>query len=98
MRVEDSSLYLGDIGTAIIVEFPVDISSATGLSFVIESPRKVRSSLSAAVHSINGEARYIRAVLVGTEFNIPGLWTVWPKMTVGSWTGRCKPVFIQVGE
>ena len=95
MHLDENTLFVGDVNTALIVKFTRDLTLAVSPSFVLESPRKVRSEIPAAVHSINGEAIYLRAVLDGTEFSEPGLWTVWPKMTMGDSTGRCKPVYDQ---
>jgi len=87
---------VGDIGTAIVVDMGVDISSATGLDFAVRKPSYPATggeeSWTPTVYNTN----YLRYIITTGDFDEEGMYEIVPSLTVGSWTGSADPVSFYV--
>jgi len=77
-------VYVGDIGTEIIVNCGQSIVGATATTLEILKPDGTNKSWSATVYMNN----YLKYTVKSGDLDIPGLFRVQAKLTLGGWTGR----------
>lgn len=92
-----SKYYVGDIGTELIVDVCVDITSATAAKLYVLKP-----GATAAVEWVAGvyQTQYLRHVCVAGDLSVAGEYKVqaWVQLPNGSWRGdvatfRVYPAF-----
>lgn len=76
--------YVGDEGTALIVDVCSDISTATAVSLKITKPDGTTATWSGSVY----ETQYIRYVVVAGDFDQPGEYRVQAYIEMPAWSGH----------
>lgn len=87
-----NKVYVGDTGTAIIVDSGVDISAATAMSIEVRKPDGVIVSLPANASGLTA----LRFDTLPDTLDVPGAWRVQPKVTLPSGTWRGETAVMQV--
>jgi len=85
-------VYVGDVGTHILVDMGKNIVGATNTSLRVMKPDGTTVTWDAAVFG----TRHLEVVSELTTFDIPGLYKIYPKLTIGAWTGYGDPVRLEV--
>lgn len=80
--------YVGEVGTAVIVDCGQDISAATGVSLSVKKPDGTTASWSATIYTLDGDPNYLRHVTIASDFSMAGVYEIQAVLTLGSWTGR----------
>lgn len=81
-------VYVGDVGTIILIDLQEVISAATDLSFQVKKPDK---SVVVWTPSIDGTMKLKYTILSG-DLNVVGKYVIQPKLTLGGWVGRGNSV------
>jgi hypothetical protein len=83
-------IYVGDIGTEIILDAGQDITGATVSMAVLKPGTQAEATWPASVQAIDGASNYVRHKAVAGDMDEPGLYRVQPVITLadGSWSGR----------
>ena len=76
-------IYIGDIGTDIIVDCGEDITGATGLSLKIQKPDRTLASWVATIYNAN----YLKYTIVLNDLDQSGRYRVQASLTLSGWTG-----------
>jgi hypothetical protein len=77
-------VYVGDVGTDIIVDCGQDISGATSTSLEVNKPDGTNVSWTATIYQSN----YLKYTIIADDFDQEGIYRVQSKLTLGGWTGR----------
>lgn len=79
-------VYVGDVGTAVVLDSGVDLSAAVSLSIAARKP----DGTSVLWSAVAAETTKVRHDIVAGELDQPGVWWVHAKIALpsGSWTGR----------
>jgi hypothetical protein len=80
----DSKYYVGDIGTVIIVNTCVDLSTATQVSLKVEKPDGTLATWPGTVYETNS----IRYVVQDGDFDQDGEYSVQAYIKIQDWQGR----------
>ncbi len=86
-------VYVGDIGTDIILDIGVDISSQTTLQIKYKKPNNSTGTWTAVVDNVN-RAKYI--TVSADDLDIAGDWLFTSYMVLTSWTGHSEVVTMRV--
>lgn len=84
MSVAQDKVYVGDIGTEIIVNCGQSIVGATATSLEVRKPGGKEVSWAASVYNDN----YLKYTVVVDDFEKAGIYKVQSKLTLSGWTGR----------
>jgi hypothetical protein len=76
-------VFVGDIGTDIIVDCGVDITGATPTVLKVEKPDGTTFDWTASIYQNN----YLKHTTVLGDFDQAGLFKVQTSLTLGGWTG-----------
>lgn len=87
-----SKVYVGDTGTAIILDCGQDISAATVRSIEVRKPNGSRASWAATASGTNA----IRFDTISTTLDQPGVWKLQAKVTLSSGVWRGETVELDV--
>lgn len=87
-----SNVFVGDVGTEIILNCGVSIVSATSLSIKARKPSGVEVSLQATLLAPNS----LKYVTVAGDLDEPGAWLLQAYVDMPSWRGRGGTVVMQV--
>lgn len=87
-------IYVGDIGTEIILDVGQAITGATVSIAVLKPGATAEVSWAASVHTLDGEARYVRHTTVAGDLDVAGLYRLQPVIALadGTWSGRGETV------
>lgn len=90
-------LYVGDIGTEIILDVGEEIPGASVLIYVMK-PNGFTSIWSSSVYAIDGSSRYVRHTIVADDFDVSGVYLLQPFISIvdGTWSGRGETVKLNV--
>lgn len=83
-----AKIFVGDIGTYIILDMQVDISLATNLNFKVVKPDETEEDWEPEIYN----ERYLRYQTVEGDLNVSGRYDIQPSLTIGDWTGSGNPV------
>jgi len=76
--------YVGEVGTAVILDCGQDITSATNVSIAVKKPDGTKVTWVATVYN----TRYLRHITITNDLDQSGLYELQSVLTLGSWTGR----------
>ena len=76
-------VYVGDIGTDIIVDCGEDISTATKTKISVKKPDGSKVLWSASIYNTN----YLKYTTVANDLNQSGKYKVQASLTLGAWSG-----------
>lgn len=81
-----SKVYVGDTGTAIVLDCGQDVSSATARAIEVRKPDGALTSWAATA----GGSTEIRYLTLSNTLDMPGDWTLQAKVTLpsGMWLGE----------
>ncbi len=82
-----NKVYVGDVGTAIVVDCGYDISEATDTSLKVRLPDGTSVTWAAEIHAIDGETRYLRYVTKAGDFQAAGNYRLQASLTLNGWSG-----------
>lgn len=79
-------VYVGSIGTEIIVDAELALTGAT-VSLLVLKPGGVEVPWAGTVYTLDGEARYVRHTTADGDLDVPGDYRVQPQVLAadGSW-------------
>jgi hypothetical protein len=77
-------VYVGDVGTEIIVDCGQAITGATGTTLEVEKPDGTEKSWTATIYGTN----YLKYTIQTDDLDIAGVYKVQSKLTLGGWTGK----------
>jgi len=85
-----SKFYVGDLGTAVLVDVGTDITGATNPKLFVTKPTSGEELWTVSVYTdpITGLTQYLRHNTSGESFTEPGIYSAQPKLTHTGWTGR----------
>jgi hypothetical protein len=87
-----SKVYVGDVGTEIVVNCGVNISSATEMSIKARKPSGAMVTLSAVLSGQN----YMKHVTTEGEMNEPGNWQLQAYVDMPTWRGLGETAILPV--
>ena len=93
-----NKVYVGDVGTAIVLNLGVDVTDAIGPELRVKKPDGSTDSWVAATHTIDGKTTFLRYITVDGDLNLSGRYKVQAHLTVGGWTGLSETVQFTVTE
>jgi len=76
-------VFRGDIGTEIIIDMQIDISTATGISIAVEKPDGTTTTWTPFIYNTTS----LKYIAVEGDFATAGVYTLQPRLTIGSWSG-----------
>jgi hypothetical protein len=84
-----SKYYVGDLGTAVIVDVGTDITGATETSLRVEKPTSGEVTWEAGVYSDpdTGLTQYLKHTTDAGSFTEAGIYAVQAKLTHSGWIG-----------
>jgi hypothetical protein len=85
-------MYIGDIGTAIIVELCEDVSTATSLLLKVEKPDGTRVDWVGSVY-LDTKIRYMT---LEEDLDQVGSYLIQPYVSMPNWSGHGETVTIRV--
>jgi len=89
--------YIGEIGTEIIVDCGIDISTATNYKLYVQKPDGTRATWTPTIYTpLGGEPNYLKYSTVVGDFSVSGLYAIQPYIELGSWKGRGQTVFYYI--
>ena len=77
-------VYVGDVGTEIIVDCGQSIVGATATTLEILKPDGTTKSWTATIYQSN----YLKYTVQADDLDMAGLWRVQAKLTLSGWTGK----------
>ncbi len=86
----NDNVYVGDVGTEIIINMQTDLLSATNLSLNIKKPDGSTTSWVPTVYN----TKYLRYIIQSGDLSIQGKYSVQPSLTIGSWSGLGETVYL----
>lgn len=83
-------IYVGDIGTEIMLDAGQDIAGATVEIAVLKPGAAGETPWTATTYAIDGATQYVRHTTVADDLDVPGVYRVQPVIALadGGWTGR----------
>lgn len=81
-------VYVGDIGTDIIVNCGSDISDATDRKLMVKKPDGSIVEWDADIYQSN----YLKYTIVDGDFNLQGVYKLQASLTLSGWSGRGETV------
>ena len=78
-------VYVGDVGTDVIVDCGEDITGATGLSLKVKKPDGTASSWTGDIAVYN--SNYLKYTIQSSDLSVDGRYKVQASLTLGTWTG-----------
>lgn len=90
----DNSIYVGDVGTDIILDCGSPLSSATVLKILFKRPDKTTGEWVAS--SVPGNPNQLHYVLQTGDVAVPGVWILQAFVTMPGWSGKGKVVKLTV--
>lgn len=91
------SMFVGDIGTEILINMQRDISTATNCSLTVKKPDGTIVTWTPTIYQV----KYFRYITVLNDLDQDGVYQIQPQFTLGTWTGSgtiCKiEVFKKIG-
>jgi len=85
--VSTDKIYVGDVGTAIIVDCGSDLHGASA-DLAVRKPDGSEAIWVAAVVVMDGKERFLRYVTHDGDLDQPGTYKVQARVHVPGWTGR----------
>lgn len=85
------AIFVGDIGTELLINMGENISSASSVSL---SVRKPDGTVVTWTPTIQGTL-YLRYLTQSGDLNLAGEYAISPLLTIGSWTGRGETVYFK---
>lgn len=93
-----NKIYVGDIGTAIVLNLGVDLSEATNVELHVQKPDGTIAVWPASTYTMNQLPNFVRHVTVKDDLNLVGKYKVQAHATIGGWTGHSETVQFVVYE
>lgn len=87
-----AEVYLGDIGTEIVIDCGIDLTQSTAVTIVALRPDGTKVDWSSAVY----QSTFVRYVTQAGDLSIPGLWQLQPKIESPTWSGSGSVVEMTV--
>lgn len=87
-----SGIFVGDIGTELLLDCGVNITTATLVKVLAKPPR---GSIKSWVGTINGTTN-VKYLLQNGDINIPGIWHLQVYIEMPGWKGRGEWVELKV--
>ena len=82
-----SKIYVGDVGTAIIVDCGSDLRGASA-DLAVRKPDGSETAWVASVVTVDGKERFLRYVTQGGDLDQPVTYKVQARVHVPGWSGR----------
>jgi len=97
----DYKPYVGDIGTVIEIDMQEDLTSWTGLKYLVNKPTiaggREEKTWTAAKKGVGDDDKNILAhTIVADEFDAPGVYYIQPYGEVSGWKGKGDTVKFRV--
>ena len=83
------SMFVGDIGTELLINLQRDITTATNYSLSVRKPDGTTVTWTPSIYNV----KYLRYITINGDFNQDGIYQIQPQLTIGTWTGSgaiCK--------
>lgn len=93
-----NKIYVGDIGTAIVLNLGVDLTDAVSPELHVQKPDGSVVTWLGSVYTMNSLRNFVRYVTVKDDLNLPGKYKVQGHVTIGGWTGHSETVTFTVYE
>ncbi|MEA4857919.1 MAG: hypothetical protein AAGU21_01105 [Solidesulfovibrio sp.] len=93
-----SVVYVGDIGTELLVDCGQDISGATNTFLTVRFPSGNVVNWPATVATVEGKAQFLRCLTRAGDLAEAGNYRVQAMLTLGDWSGSGKTAVLQVRE
>lgn len=87
-----SKTYVGDIGTEILLDTQVDISTATSVSILARKPDGTKTTWSAQVSG----GTNVRYVTQNNDLDVEGVWNLQAHVVSPTWSGHSEAVEFSV--
>jgi len=87
-------IYIGDVGTEIIINLQTDITTATNILLNVKKPNGTDATWIPAIY----DEKYLRYIIQSGDFNQYGRYVIQPSLTLGIWSGNCKSVSLFVNN
>ena len=93
-----NKIYVGDVGTAIVVGLGTDLADAMSPELHVQKPDGSFVVWAATVYGSAGLMTSIRYITVAGDLDQPGKYKIQPHITIGGWTGHGETVSLNVYE
>lgn len=93
MSNEDGKIYVGDVGTEIIIDMGSDISDATITTLKVKKSDK-ETTWAATIHDTN----FLKYAIVADDLDVSGKYFIQPYLETPSWQGHGETVSFEVYE
>lgn len=90
----DSVIYVGDVGTEIILDCGSSVATATAQKILFKRPDKTTGEWVA--EKVAGNANQIRYILQAGDVAVAGIWVMQAYVVMPGWTGKGKSVKVTV--
>ena len=90
-----SKIYVGDVGTEIILDCGVDLTTATSVAIKVKKPSTTQSVTWAATVLSPNSIRYITST---GDINVSGLYKLQAIVSMPGWSGAGETVELYVSE
>jgi len=88
--------YVGDVGTIIIIDTGIDISSASVIKINVMDPKRERWEWTAMVDPTNN--KFIRYIVKEGDFKHSGFYFLQPYIELPSWKGSGETCRIRINK
>lgn len=93
-----NKIYVGDIGTAIVLNLGVDLTDATSPELHVQKPDGTIVTWPGAIFTIDSARNFIRYVTTLGDLSLPGKYKVQGHVSIGGWSGHTETVTFTVYE
>ena len=89
-----SEVFVGDVGTELLLDCGTDISTATLVKIIARTPRGNKKEWTGAVLGTTT----VRYVVAAGDLDYPGNWTLQTYVEMPGWSGRGALVTLKVSQ
>lgn len=89
-----TKVFVGDEGTAIVLDCGVDVSSATVRQILATKPSGVKVTWTAVAEGVNS----IKYIVQAGDLSIPGLWKLQAYIEMPGWKGKGEWAELEVAN
>jgi len=87
-----NKVYVGDVGTEIILNCGQDLTGATGVQIKVKKPDLTTTTWTASVYNNN----YIKYVIQTNDLDQAGIYYLQASLTLGAWSGLGETAMLKV--
>lgn len=91
----EGKVYVGDVGTEIKVDMQESMSGASNRTFEVKKPSGEEKTWS-GVEIV--ETTKLKYTIQDGDLDVPGIYRIQPKLTIGAWIGKGYTVSFRVYE